>query len=143
MKKNKLTQKKAQVHIRLVNPNSTRRLILNSALDTGRLIKDASEIHKIREQKYKTLKKLGRVLREIKILEKQLTVSHMPEFTDNEMTHLMPHEHHKLHNEVKSDIPTPQKTEANKHIQKQHPKTEAEKLKDELQAIEDKLKSLQ
>ena len=135
MKKGKLVQKKAQVHIRLVNPNAARRIILESALDSANLIKDVAAIHAIREKKYKTIKQFGRVLREIKAIERQLSVAHMPEVNDT-----MGLEVH--HNKVSEVKPEPKHHE-HKEVKKPAHKTEADKLKDELREIESKLKSLQ
>lgn len=125
--------KKAQVHIMLENPLATRKEILTCALDTAKLLKDYEELSNIKEKKIKTIRKLSRVMREIKLLEKQLSELHLPHM--NEAAEIeFPHHHQVMHHEKKQLEVAPKK------IVKEKP--ESEKLKDELEAIEEKLKSL-
>lgn len=126
--------KKAQVHIRLENPVSTRKEILTCALDTAKLIKDIDELSIIREKKIKTIRKLSRVLKEIKILEKQLSEIRLPHLIGQTG---MGFPHH-LHHAIKEPAIEAGKT----HKKTGKEKTEADKLKDELYEIEEKLKSL-
>lgn len=127
--------KKAQVHIMLENPIATRKEILTCALDTAKLLKDYQELANIKEKKVKTIRKLSRVIKEIKLLERQLSELHLPHM--NEAAEIeFPHHHQAIHHEKKQ----PEAKEVLKKPAKE--KSESDKLKDELQAIEDKLKSL-
>lgn len=125
--------KKAQVHIMLENPVATRKEILTCALDTAKLLKDYQELAGIKEKKVKTIRKLSRVIKEIKFLEKQLSELHLPHM--NEAAEIeFPHHHQAIHHEKKQPEIVPKKLPKER--------SESDKLKDELKAIEDKLKSL-
>lgn len=126
--------KKAQVHIRLENPVSTRKEILTYALNTAKLLKDADELSIIREKKIKTIRKLSRVLKEIKILEKQLSEIRLPHLSGQAGIEFPHHLHHAIKEMAIEARKVPKKTGKEK--------TEADKLKDELYEIEEKLKSL-
>lgn len=125
--------KKAQIHIMLENPLATRKEILTCALDTARLLKDYEELSNIKEKKIKTIRKLSRVMKEVRLLEKQLSELHLPHMSEAAEIEF-PHHHQVMPHEKKQLEVAPKKAVKEK--------PESEKLKDELEAIEEKLKSL-
>lgn len=125
--------KKAQVHIMLEDPVATRKEILTCALDTAKLLKDYEELSNIKEKKIKTIRKLSRVIKEVRLLEKQLSELHLPHMSEAAEIEF-PHHHQVMHHEKKQPEVAPKKAAKEK--------PESEKLQDELKAIEEKLKSL-
>lgn len=123
--------KKAQVHVNIANPVSARREILTVALDTAKLARDVDELRTIKEKKLKTVRKLSRVMKEVKAIYRELVEIHLPEYTGTAENHInFPHQHELAVHAVE-------------FVQKKaKEKPESEKLRDELKSIEDKLKSL-
>lgn len=147
IKKSKQLQKKAQVHVMLDAPIAIRRMILNCALDTTHLVKEAHEVQAVREKKLKTLRKLERVIKEIKSIMRQFSEVHVPIITEGSIEtikEIKPHPHLERNNSVKQEVHEKEAKhlEVKKPSVSKGPKSDIDKLKDELRDIESKLKAL-
>lgn len=138
----KPVKKKAQVHIMIEEPVAVRKEILNCALDTTRLAKEFHEINTLRERKLRTIKRLQKVLREIKLIEKQLS-GQLPEYGISVSEDVKEfHEKKEEHKTKPVTVTTHSKVNKKTMPASKVHKSEADKLKDELREIEQRLKSL-
>jgi hypothetical protein len=126
----KVDNNKDVVHVRLEKPIATRKQILMAAIEGTRLLKKNEEMQLIKKKKQLIIAKLGKVMREVKTLERRI-IKEIPAVKENKKTEI-----HKI-KEVKitKELDLPSK-------QPKKPTSEIERLQKELEGIESKLKSL-
>lgn len=122
------------VHVRVDSPESLRKVILRTAIDSAKLIQDYVELKAIREEKKRLVGQLYDVLRMIRKIESELKSRHLPKVKEEKPVKVAP----MVREAPKAEKPV----EEFKEERPVYGKSDIEKLQDELKGVEKRLSKL-